>query len=261
MHKKDRNIQNRERSKKEIFNQTIDKKTRGVLFLVGLAIIIASLIGFSKQYAQLDNFTLNSYIALAFISLLLFLGLVLMLINFNFHNIAVIVIWSILGGMLFMKVIDNPMYRTGFVLFFCAIIVFVIIMMILKLYSTMTTFFLLSSIVFILLVVISQKFPSYVNSIFYIGITSYIVGYTLCGVKINKAFIGRFYGRQLIAEEFNKEVLKTHLNIIYILIFFLINASGLFYGNQGEVYNVINNCFITALAINNIGIEDIKKAL
>ena len=53
-------------------------------------------------------------------------------------------------------------------------------------------------------------------------------------------------------EPYNYEDLKQNLNLIYIIIFVLLNVSTALYNDKLDFYNLINNSFITVITITQV---------
>ncbi len=190
----------------------------------------------------------------------------MILSHLNYKNkINQFMLFLLMGVLLGVSVYNN-LTRILLITLIADVIIFFIVVILFKLYSTITTM-MVTSYIYLLLILGGSAFLSLFSSnftfnpsiFFYIIVTSFLIFYRLVGVKVNHFFISSVMSRKKIKHEYTSEVLVSHINLIYIVIFILINCTGLIYKpGDYNFFNVLNNCFITALAINQVNWRNFK---
>lgn len=194
------------------------------------------------------------------------LGVIMILSHLNYKNKINQFILFLLMGILIGVSVYNSFTRIVLITLIVDAIIFFIVVILFKVYSTITTM-IVTSFIYLLLVMSSSallflfvpNFTINLNSILYTLITLFLILYRIVGVWVNQFFISVVMSQKKIKHEYTSEVLVSHINLIYIVIFILINSTGLIY-MQGDYnfYNVLNNCFITAIAINQVNWRSFK---
>ncbi len=164
------------------------------------------------------------------------LGAIMILSHLNYKNKINQFILFLLMGILIGVSVYNNLTRILLVTLIVDAIIFFIVVILFKLYSTITTMIITSYIYLLLILVISAllslfnpNFTFNPSSLFYIVITLFLIFYRLVGVRVNQFFISTVMSRKKIKHEYTSEVLVSHINLIYIVIFILINCTGLIY--------------------------------
>ncbi|MPW27209.1 hypothetical protein GC105_15680 [Alkalibaculum sp. M08DMB] len=235
---------------KKIWNNNMNKKSRIIFVVIGLILIIISSISFFIKYNHDPDFV--TYAILAACSVFIALGLELIILIFNFKNTCVKSILLILLGGFIVANFYNEHIRTGSILLIISILIFIIIAFTKNIFSTFITFALLSFPFFISSLVLLGLFSSHENAIIYLMLVIFFLFYRLVGVNVNKFFIGRCMGFKQEARMYDLVQLKEQINFIYIIVFILMNISNWFFNNNEMVATVLNNVFITGIAITNI---------
>lgn len=254
--------------KRQIFNSATTATFKGISSLIGIAIFVLS---YYYSRKTISNFniehsynSLEQIIVVVFGSTGLILGLIMIIAHFNFKNTAVILCMVLFLGVLIGVSIYSDFTRNIIITFFVELIVFGIVVIIFKFYSTITTLIVTSYIyLFILLLVVKffgLNFQVNPSIFLYTLVTAFLIVFQLTGVKLNKFFIKRIMNQKQISEEYNYDLLKSHINIIYLLVFVIVNVTGLIYEQSAtfNFSNIINNCFLTILAFNQIDWKKFK---
>ncbi|WP_127591183.1 hypothetical protein [Paenibacillus lautus] len=246
------------------FNPHTTTKLKIGFSLTGILILTVSLLALNKYESDLkigvEFNTLYFAILATLISAIgILLGLVMIFAHLNYKlKINQFLVIMLLGILLGVSIFSNTAKIFLITLVVDALIVFIVVIFF-KLYSTITTLIVTSFAYLILVLLISslisrfyQELQFNVSGLFYIIVTVFLIIYRIIGVKVNRSYI-TIMGQKNIKEEYTSELLISHMNLIYIAIFILINTTGLIY-KTGEYnfFNVLNNCFITALALNQI---------
>ncbi len=241
---------------KNIFNKNISKLWRWILFFVGLFLCISMGIIYKNLYLALfgdkGKITFMNFIRIAVTTELFTLGSIIILSIFDLTHEWIKNITIFLLGVFTVLIFILEPLRIGILIFILIIIIFILINLIRKIYCTITTFSFLLLPFLGLSSILIEIWPNKLLTIIYITIVTYIILYTILGVKINNFVLKNFFGVNDSDDKFSKNQLFIHLNIIYIILFISLNASGLLFNDNAIVYQLINNCFITGLAINNI---------
>lgn len=194
------------------------------------------------------------------------LGAIMILSNLNYKNKINQFILFLLIGILIGISLYNSLTIILLITLIVDAIIFFIVVILFKVYSTITTM-VVTSYIYLLLILVSSSllfliapdFTINFNTLFYILITVFLILYRLVGVRVNQFFISVVMRQKKMKHEYTSEVLVSHINLIYIVIFILINSTGLIYKQDDyNFYNVLNNCFITAIAINQVNWRSFK---
>lgn len=251
--------------KLKFFNSETSIKFKLITSIIGV-IIFALSYYFADKIISINKEDLLQYIILIiFCASGLFLGSIMIVANLNFQNnwirSSLLIIFGVLVGICFFDVLT----RTVILTLISELIVLFILFLFFRIYSTITTLVISFYIYFFVLIVIQKL--SQINftinpSIFlYTILTLFLIFYQIVGVRLNKFFIAKVMNKRKIAEEYTYNILKSHINLIYILIFIVINVSGLIYEQSDDNFNfsnVLNNCFLTSIALNQIDWKKLK---
>lgn len=234
----------------KIWNSNMSKKTRVIFVTIGLVIILISSIAFFYTYRP--NLDLDGYMGLSICSVFFALGLELNILVFNIENKYIRSMLLVCLGGIIVAIYYNEYIRTGSVLLLFSIMIFIIIAFIKNIFSTLVTFTVLSIPFLICLEILLKKYPLYGNAIFYLILVMFFIFYRMIGVKANKFFIGRCMGFNNEAQRYDLMQLKEQINFIYVFVFILMNIENWFFNNNITVATILNNAFVTGVAITNI---------
>ena len=175
-------------------------------------------------------------------------GFFLWLINFEdgwIIKIVIAVIGFIIAGVLF-----NEQFRLGAGLFAGIMALYVFIMRFKNVFSTIVTISVTMSI-FLLLTLWIVKLCIGKNGVLllYSMFSLFVVFYRLLGVRINRFFISEILGAKEESKTYDAEQLKNQILFMYIIIFVILNVSIYLGKIDDKIWNLINNSFLTGLAI------------
>lgn len=221
----------------------------GVLFI--FVFVVIYYYGYKNHVGSNGLELLGWYTLMAVSSELIVLCILFSVICLDFKQRIVQAVGFILVGLIIGIIIYEESVRLAFMLLICVVVISVFISLILKVYATVGTFSICSIPAVIIAGFFIWIYPMFVTSIIYIVFTIFIVFYTMAGVSINQ-FILRLLVGESVASEYSKSILRMHMNLIYVSIFIAINITGVIYGENLSIYNLINNCFLTAFIINQI---------
>ncbi|SES88443.1 hypothetical protein [Anaerobranca gottschalkii] len=242
---------------KKYFNPYFSRKQHffSTLFGLGMVLLAYQQVNIFIEHfsSELDLF-IPKYIM---VGMLLFLGLtgvVMLTLNFNLKVksvqivLSIIIICLIALGLIIIN--DSFFLLVSLTSFFLAVIFLV------YLYSpiaTLVTMIILSGL-YILATQTIHHFLG-INFNLYIALTLFLLLNSYVGVIISRIMIKGLKGEEE-ARKFEREVVITHLNVIYIAIFISINLKGI---NVNEELTILGttilNSFVTAIAINQIKLE------
>ena len=171
-------------------------------------------------------------------------GMRLIFINFNSKKVRLGIIGAIIVG----AFIFSSSFRIATL---GIIIISILITFLVKFFVTVITLSLDLLIWLIIARIGLSILPSHYYVIIYSCITFGLIIYLSLGTMVNKLIIeNTCRGKNL--EPYNYEDLKQNLNVIYIIIFFLLNVSTALYNDKLDFYNLINNSFITVITITQV---------
>ncbi|WP_028592401.1 hypothetical protein [Paenibacillus massiliensis] len=247
----------------QFFNNNLTRKQKLILFIVGsiiLTIAIYYLNELTNDYV-LDVGSANFYyntLRIGAAALAAIIGALMIIVILEFRNNLIFYtsIISLLVGLSFYNGVTRAILLSiivGFALL-CLLAIFF------KLYSTVTTMsilFLVCLLLFIVIVNTLNRFGVTLSIspyiLIYVTITLFLIAYQFLGVWINRFYISVIMQKPTIGETYSVETLKSHINLIYVVGFIFINATGVLYIQEDfNFYNIVNNCFLTAIALNQI---------
>ena len=234
----------------DIWNKNTNKSSRIRYSVIGIILMIISSFIFSITYNHGYNF--NKYLILANCSVFFALGLEFIILIFNMKNKRVKSILLILLGGYIVFNFYNEYIRIGSVLLLFSLLIFIIIAFTKNIFSTLITFTMISTPFFLILLFLFKLFPSHENAVFYLTIVLLFLTYRIFGVKANRYFIGKFMGTNKEAQMYDAVQLKEQINFIYLIAFAFINIGNWFYNNNEIMATILNNAFVSGIAITNI---------
>lgn len=254
-----------------LFNTNFSKKLRAFFLVIG-SLILAIAFHFIKVFSSTYVFDLMSFdfyvtsIIIAFSTMGVLLGIVLLIINFNYKNKILRCFVFMLVGAIVVLFFYNLAVRAIVISLVLLFLILFIISLIFRVYCTLTTMSFLFCVYVLLLLGIVKLivcfFPSITvspNILIYLTVTSFLVIYQILAVWINRQFILRVMIKPEKLETYTSEVMRSHISLIYVTGFIAVNATGLIYlESDYNFYNVVNNCFITAIALSQIKWNHIK---
>lgn len=228
------------------------------IVLGGLMILVAGYLYLEKYNEYVEDISIDSVMNMMFYILFISFGFVLIIINFNFESVIVKMLGTLSAIVFFVCFVWVKPLKIGVLLFCGAIIIFFMIMRFKNVFSTIVTmsvtmlFFL--GFAFIYGNVIKFQFEVWHV---YILFVLFLIIYTLLGTKINQFFISKVMGFSDEAKNYTREQLTNQITLIYLVLFVILNIFG--YKNQieSEMFNLINNSFLTLLTITQINWEKI----
>ncbi|WP_425807439.1 hypothetical protein ACHOLT_09175 [Desulfitobacterium sp. Sab5] len=230
-----------------IWNPNITVKERWIMMFIGAILTITCFVLY-RNYFYIEGYA-DKYLNLTAYVVFLGLGIELIILTFNLRNNKIRYILAFLSGALLIETIHSDLFRVGGILFIIAISFFFIAMLIKNIISTFMTFsisimpFALGSV----LLMTKSNLNDYV--IAYLSIIVFLLFYKLFGVKMNRFFIEKFMGFKDEALMYDEVQLKAQLNFVYIIIFIVLNVNNMFNGNNAVYGNLLNNSFLTSLAM------------
>lgn len=240
----------------KIFNQK-----QSIFFHVITAImgIILCIIGgklYLSNYEKLaTELTIDIIVYLTMYVLIIFLGIVCLLVNFVDEWIKKLLL--ILLGAGIMGIFVIPPIRVGIILFIVACVIYLLCMKFKNVFSTTVTFFLLAVIYIILTSIIMKYIPSeYGYLTIYSMLSGMLILYRVLGVEINKWFIG-IMGFKEESDAYDAEQLKNQIFLLYFIIFVILNVLLYLGKTNNDIWNLVNNSFLTGIAIIQIDLNKI----
>lgn len=175
-------------------------------------------------------------------------GVILFLINFENgwrRIISLVIVGFLIAGIIF-----NEQFRFGIILFVGTMIAYILTMRFKNLFSTITTISFCATF-FLILTTVVLKLANGINArlLLYFMFSLFIVFYRVLGKRINQWFIARMLGFENESETYDDKQLKNQILLVYMIIFVFLNVSLYQEKIDGETWNLINNSFLTGLAI------------
>ena len=155
-----------------------------------------------------------------------------------------------LTGFLIAGFIFNESFRFGIILFAGTMFVYFITMRFKNIFSTVVTMSVCATI-FLVLAIFALKLvdENYGILVLYCMFSLFIVVYRILGKIINQWFIDKMLGFEEESKTYDDEQLKNQILLIYMLIFVCLNVWLYQEKIDSETWNLINNSFLTGLAI------------
>lgn len=241
--------------------KTILNKKLGMLFHVcSITIGIFLIIVFAGFYTNFYNKTnyysenlIDLYSSMIFCIEGIVVGMILIIINFNFENPIIPKMFWGFCGIVIGSIIWNRTIRFGVILFIVMLIIIFLTFRFKNVFSTVCTM-LIVSFGFILIgaAIIQYTNIKNENLVLYVLITLCFIVYRKYGVKINKCFIKHLLGYAHEAELYDVEQLVTQVTFIYLILFICLNVQTYNMEISENTATLINNSFLTGLTIMQI---------
>lgn len=231
--------------KDNIWNKNIVFKERLVMFIVGIITTITASYHYQSIYYGFNS--LEKYLNLSLCVIFIVLGIELILLIFNLQIIKYMSLF--LSGAAFVKILDDRLFQVGTIILIITLSFFFVIMLMKNIFSTFVTFSMVSLPFAILILILMSFFYSKAYMIIYIGLVVFLLIYKIFGVKINQVFIGKFMGSSDEALMYDELQLKNQLQLIYVIIFIILNITNYFNGINAIYGNLINNSLLTSFVI------------
>lgn len=247
--------------KTKIWNDKQNKLFHFISIVIGSLIIGVSVFVYMKMFdkARISGENLvELYGNMIFCIEGILLGVILIIINFNFKNLKVCVSLCIFLGILIGSIIWKEEFKFGFILFVVLIVIVGVTMRFKNVFSTILTMA-VCSFGFILFASAILKYTNIENGnlFLYLTITSFLIFYRILGVKINQFFIGKILGFPTEASTYDKEQLINQVTLIYLVLFVLLNIQTYSMNLDENIATLINNSFLTGLIITQIDWDEI----
>lgn len=214
------------------------------VLLVGVGTIVYSLL-YKKNSVEFSYENI-AYMVVC-IETIIF-GLVLGLINFEeslFGKLVLVIVGFLMAGFIF-----NESFRFGIILFVGIMLVFCVTIRFKNIFSTVVTMSICATIFLILTINILKWVDENDGMLVLYGMFSlFIVLYRILGKIINQWFIAKILGFERESKTYDDEQLKNQILLIYMLIFVCLNV-WLYQDKIGDkTWDLVNNSFLTGLAI------------
>lgn len=243
-----------------IFKRNQSKKFHIISIIVGLLLTIVGTIIYRLLYK--NNADSLSYENIAYmivcIEIIMF-GIILELINFEDNlrgKLMLVIIGFLIAGVIF-----SELFRFGIILLIGTILIYLIIMRFKNIFSTVVTMSVFATVFLILtLFILKLVDENYGTLVLYCIFSLLIVIYRKYGVIINQWFIDKMLGFEEESKTYDDEQLKNQILLIYMLVFIALNVWLYLRKIDDETGNLINNSFLTGLAIIQINWNKIKNS-
>ena len=232
-----------------IFKKNQSKRFHIISIIIGVLLVTVGTIIYALLYnIKAEGFSYENIAYMIVCIEVIMFGIVLGLINFedNLHRKLVLVI----TGFLIAGFIFNESFRFGIILFMGTMFAFFITMRFKNIFSTVVTMSVCATI-FLVLTIFVLKLVDENNGILvlYCMFSLFIVIYRIFGKIINQWFIDKMLGFEEESKTYDDEQLKNQILLIYMLIFVCLNVWLYQEKIDSETWNLINNSFLTGLAI------------
>ena len=153
-------------------------------------------------------------------------------------------------GFLIAGFIFNELFRFGIILFVATMVMYFITIRFKNIFSTVVTMSVCATIFLILTIIVFKLIgENYSMLVLYVLFSLFIVFYRILGKTINQWFIAKMMGFEEESKTYDSEQLKNQILFMYMVVFVCLNIW--LYKEQidSETWNLINNSFLTGLAI------------
>lgn len=238
--------------KSNYWNENITRGTRVIFLFLGILILFVTITYYNKKTEEYFTYmkSENLLILVTLVSFVL-LGAVMIVVCFSGILRKVFIIFYFFPAVI-IGILVSKGVRLGVVLFFISLLVYLICSLYKNIVSTFITYFLTLSIFAVLAVIIQNTLlANYSESallLCYITLSVHLLFFRLFGVWLNKRFI-TFLGFSSEAEKYDDVQLKNQLFFLYFVVFVLLNVCLYIKVVDDTVWNLINNSFLTGLAI------------
>ena len=220
-----------------------------ISMIIGIILVVLGTIIYSLLYRNnLEEFSYENIAYMVVCIENIMFGIVLELINFEdglFGKLVLVIVGFLIAGFVF-----NESFRFGLFLFAGTMLVYFITMRFKNIFSTVVTMSACATIFLILTIIVLKLVGEKCGMLVLYGMFSlFIVVYRIFGKIINQWFIAKMLGFEDEGKAYDDEQLKNQILLMYMLIFVCLNVW--LYQEQinAESWNLINNSFLTGLAI------------
>lgn len=234
---------------KMIFKRNQSKRFHIISIIIGVLLAtVGTIIYFILYKNEADRFSYENIVYMIVCIEAIMFGIVLELINFE-DNLREKLVLVILGFLIAGFIFDES-FRCGIILLMVAVTAYSITMRFKNIFSTVVTMSVFATIFLILtLFVLKVVDENYGTLVLYCIFSLFIVIYRKCGVIINQWFIDKMLGFEEESKTYDDEQLKNQILLIYMLAFIFLNVWLYLRKIDNETWDLINNSFLTGLAI------------
>lgn len=232
-----------------IFNNNQSKVFHITSCIIGIVMVAVGTIIYSLLYKnKVGEFSYdNIVIMIVFIEVIVF-GIVLLLINFEgklYSKIGFLIAGFLIAGFIF-----NKPFRFGTILAMGTMAAYLIIMRFKNIFSTVVTMTVCATIFLVITLFVLKVVDENDETLAVYGMFSlFIVVYRIFGRIINQWFIDKMLGYKEESKTYDDEQLKNQILLIYMVTFIFLNAWLFRETIDTDIWNLINNSFLTGLAI------------
>ncbi|MBQ4058637.1 MAG: hypothetical protein IJD40_06880 [Lachnospiraceae bacterium] len=220
-----------------------------ISMIIGIILVVLGTIIYSLLYRNnLQEFSYENIAYMVVCIETIMFGIVLELINFDdglFWKLVLVIVGFLIAGFVF-----NESFRFGLFLFAGTMLAYFITMRFKNIFSTVVTMSVCATIFLIITIIVLKLVGERYGMLALYGMFSlFIVVYRIFGKIINQWFIAKMLGFEDESKAYDDEQLKNQILLMYMLIFVCLNVW--LYQEQidAETWNLINNSFLTGLAI------------
>ena len=220
-----------------------------ISMIIGIILVVLGTIIYSLLYRNnLQEFSYENIAYMVVCIETIMFGIVLELINFDdrlFGKLVLVIVGFLIAGFVF-----NESFRFGLFLFAGTMLAYFITMRFKNIFSTVVTMSVCATIFLIITIIVLKLVGERYGMLTLYGMFSlFIVVYRIFGKIINQWFIAKMLGFEDESKAYDDEQLKNQILLMYMLIFVCLNVW--LYQEQidAETWNLINNSFLTGLAI------------
>lgn len=232
-----------------VLNKNQSKKFHIISILIGIIFVVVGTIIYSLLYRNnSEGFYYENIVYMVVCIEIIMFGLVLGLINFEnalLGKLMLVIVGFLIAGFIF-----NESFRFGIILFAGTMVAYFITIRFKNIFSTVVTMSVCATI-FLMLTIIVLKLigENYSMLVLYVLFSLFIVFYRILGKTINQLFIAKMMGFEEESKTYDSEQLKNQILFMYMVVFVCLNIW--LYQEQidSETWNLINNSFLTGLAI------------
>lgn len=232
-----------------VLNKNQSKKFHIISILIGIILVVVGTIIYSLLYR--NNSEVFSYENIAYmvvcIEVIMF-GIVLGLINFEdglLGKLMLVIVGFLIAGFIF-----NELFRFGIILFVATMVMYFITIRFKNIFSTVVTMSVCATIFLILTIIVFKLIgENYSMLVLYVLFSLFIVFYRILGKTINQWFIAKMMGFEEESKTYDSEQLKNQILFMYMVVFVCLNIWLYKEQIESETWNLINNSFLTGLAI------------
>lgn len=231
-----------------VLKKNQSKKFHIISIIFGIILVVVGTIIYSLLYNNSERFSYENIAYMVVCIETIMFGIVLGLINFEdglFGKLVLVIVGFLIAGFVF-----NESFRFGLFLFAGTMLVYFITMRFKNIFSTVVTMSVCATIFLILTIIVLKLVGGNCGMLVLYGMFSlFIVVYRIFGKTINQWFIAKMLGFEDEGKTYDDEQLKNQILLMYMLIFVCLNVWLYQEKIDAETCNLINNSFLTGLAI------------